>query len=165
MRRKMLLKSQRNWSFCSLKGKHWLSILSCLRFVCVCVCVCVCIKVTESCWKGAGLGSKCHVEQRRKERTLGLCSYKVWFSPVFTPVDKGLPQMCCSETTGAPCWRDCWWARWEELWMYPLAGGGEAKDRLHAWSKGAPATISRWAPSGNSFLELNPQEWLDNVDS
>ena len=55
------------------------------------VCVCVCVKVTESCWKGAGLGSKCHVDWRRGERTLGLCSYKVWFSPVFTPVDEALP--------------------------------------------------------------------------
>ena len=76
--------------------------------VCVCVCVCVCVyKGHRKLLKGAGLGSKCHVDQTRGEKTLGFCGYKVWFSQMSTPVDKGLPQMCCSETIGASCCRDC----------------------------------------------------------
>ena len=48
--------------------------------------------------------------------------------------------------------------RWQWVWWLQ-------KGRLHAQSKGAPAMISGWTPSGNSSLELNPQEWLDDVDS
>lgn len=74
----MFLKSQRNRSVCSLRGRYWLSILPCLRGVCVRVYV----EVTESCWNGEGLGPKCQVGQRSRERTLGLCSCEMWFSPL-----------------------------------------------------------------------------------
>lgn len=187
MRREMLLKSQRNWSVCSLRARYWVffpvwcvcvCICVCMVFcVCTCTCIYVCVSIcmdvcvcVSMCicrghWKLLeGSRSWAQVtDHRSRVRAFGLCSSKVWFSPLCYNASRqgGASNKLLGDQRGflpetllldnerravslSPCWqRACWLQR----------------SRLDAQSRGASGHDFWVDPFWQPSLELELQEW------